>query len=179
MYLRDEKGRFSKGSNHSPEVLEKKRNNWLGEKNPNFGKHLSEITRKKLSIAHSGKKLSEEHIRKIVENNKNRIRSEAFKQKMSMITKGERNSQWKGGRRKQSGYIMCLKPNHPNSSKEGYVFEHRLVMEEFLGRYLKPEEIIHHKNEIRDDNRIENLMLFSNIAEHLKYHATLKKQKVI
>jgi hypothetical protein len=72
------------------------------------------------------------------------------------------------------GYIMILKPDHPFATKRGYVMEHRLVMEKHLGRYLTKDEEPHHENEIKDDNRIENLKLV-NRSQHRKIHAGLKK----
>ena len=71
---------------------------------------------------------------------------------------GEKHSQWKGGRKTSSmGYILIHSPDHPYRGKHKYVMEHRLVMEQYLKRYLKPSEKVHHKNGIRNDNRIENL----------------------
>ena len=69
-----------------------------------------------------------------------------------------------GGRRRTGhGYVYLLQPDHPSiaHSKTKYVAEHRLVMEAHLGRYLKREETVHHRNGIRDDNRIENLELWT------------------
>jgi len=60
------------------------------------------------------------------------------------------------------GYIMVYMPEHPYCNSNGYVREHRLVMEQRLGRYLRPEETVHHINEIRNDNRDENLELFAS-----------------
>jgi hypothetical protein len=56
---------------------------------------------------------------------------------------------------------MTWAPDHPRAGRGKYVFEHILVMEQLLGRYLQPEENVHHRNGIRDDNRPENLELWT------------------
>lgn len=68
------------------------------------------------------------------------------------------------------GYIIIKKPKHPLSNCNGYIKRCRLVMEKHLGRYLKPKEVVHHINEIKDDDKIENLKLFENETKHQKYH---------
>lgn len=77
---------------------------------------------------------------------------------------GSDNARWKGGRHKckRTGYVKLSgqwdNPNcHPTS---GSLLEHRVVMEKHLGRYLTKSETVHHRNGIRDDNRIENLELW-------------------
>lgn len=87
------------------------------------------------------------------------------------INHGETHPSFKGGRiRKPSGYIMVRCDGHPRALKEGqYVFEHVIVMEKHLGRYLTDNEVVHHKNHKRDDNRIENLQLMTK-KEHSKLH---------
>lgn len=71
-------------------------------------------------------------------------------------------SNWKGGvNRHASGYLKELAKGHPYADKNGYVMQHRLVMERTLGRTLLPKERVHHKNGVRSDNRPENLELWS------------------
>ncbi len=105
------------------------------------------------------------------------------REKMSKRMSGPNSISWKGGRIKDSrGYIWIHQKNHPHANKWGYVYEHRLVMEKHLGRYLELKEIVHHKGtryhigsiENRGDNRIKNLQLFKNNAEHHKHHKKLR-----
>ena len=77
---------------------------------------------------------------------------------------GPLSNSWKGGRRYHEGYILAYAPEHPNTVQNGYVLEHRLVMEKAVGRHLMRSETVHHKNGIRDDNRLENLELWH--SEH-------------
>lgn len=66
----------------------------------------------------------------------------------------------------KSGYVLVLCPGHPYANFHGYVREHRLVIEQIIGRYLQPGEVVHHRNGIKDDNRPENLHLYDSQARH-------------
>jgi len=75
---------------------------------------------------------------------------------------GPKHPNWKGGRYKDpNGYIRILEPGHLNANGRGYVLEHVLIISESLGRPLEKYEIVHHKNGVKDDNRIENLELWT------------------
>ena len=87
--------------------------------------------------------------------------------------KGERNNAWKGGEFKNSqGYIEVSLGGLPDEDlrltrgRKKTILKHHLVMSKQLGRSLESYEMVHHKNGIRDDNRIENLELLHYTAHH-------------
>lgn len=69
------------------------------------------------------------------------------------------------------------KRGYPTASKEGLIMEHRYIMEQHLGRPLTKNEVVHHKNGKKDDNRIENLELMT-IGEHTVMHNTGRKLSI-
>lgn len=104
-------------------------------------------------------KHTKEYKKKLGKRMKKYFRSPEIREKFSQRHLGSKNYFWKGGRTKNAmGYIRIYSPNHP-SSLHNYVLEHRLIMEKIIGRYLTRNEIVHHKNGIKDDNRPENLHL--------------------
>lgn len=82
---------------------------------------------------------------------------------------GKNHPLYKGGYSMDGGYRKVL------SGKGGYVKEHRKVVEETVGRKLKTDEIIHHINVNRSDNRIENLTILTK-SEHSLVHHYLRGQ---
>lgn len=82
------------------------------------------------------------------------------------------NPNWQGGKATSSdGYFIIKKPDHPFCDSQGYVKEHRLIIEKHLGRYLTQDEHVHHINENKKDNRIENLEVMTN-SQHRIFHQT-------
>lgn len=91
---------------------------------------------------------------------------------------GKDSSNWKGGKYKDNnGYIKIWidekSPYFGMKDSSRYIFRSRLVMAQSLGRLLTKSEVVHHRNEIVDDDRVENLKLFKNRTKHTVYHGKL------
>ena len=83
--------------------------------------------------------------------------------------KSEKSVSWKGGRTfDKHGYVRIYMPDHPDSVGN-YILEHRYIMEQHIGRRLDKQKHVHHINQNRSDNRIENLILME-IGEHSREH---------
>lgn len=83
----------------------------------------------------------------------------------------DKNPHWNGGRSVASnGYVKIKDAEHPCADPNGYVYEHRLVMEKSIGRFLTTKEVVHHVDGNRTNNSLENLVLFGSIAEHKSEH---------
>jgi len=88
--------------------------------------------------------------------------------------RAEKSPRWKGGRKvRKDGYTLVIAPpDHPYPSDSShdsvkYILEHRLVMEQHLGRYLLPTEVVHHIDGNPRNNDISNLRLYSSQSEHI------------
>lgn len=89
---------------------------------------------------------------------------------------GEKNHNWKGGKVLRNGYWSIKKLDHPFKDAHGYIFEHRLVMEEILGRYLKKNELVHHKDHNKLNNSPNNLELITR-KQHPNLHPRTRNKK--
>lgn len=86
----------------------------------------------------------------------NKMQRNSSKCRSCTSQKGFENANWRGGKiYHKKGYVMVRFGSR-------YIFQHIIVMEEFLERKLLPHENVHHKNGVRDDNRLENLELWSS-----------------
>jgi len=115
----------------------------------------------------------------VAEMNKGKKRSEAVRRILGDQKRGDKNPGWKGGRFKVAGgyietHLYKTDPFYRMAHTNGRVKEHRLIMARSLGRPLTEDETVHHINGQVDDNRIENLHLFSSHGEHSSYHNNLR-----
>jgi len=89
---------------------------------------------------------------------------------------GEEAPGYRGGTAYNRGYRKILSLEHPYRDKNGYVFEHRLVCEQLLGRYLTEDEIVHHRDGNPLNNEPGNLFIFYGHATHRTFHAAKNHQ---
>lgn len=89
----------------------------------------------------------------------------------------EKKNMWKIGKIvKNHEYLYARCPEHPFATSTGYVYLHRLIMENYLGRILRKDEVIHHKDLNGYNNKIENLLILSH-SEHSRLHMQIDKEK--
>lgn len=89
---------------------------------------------------------------------------------------GSLAANWKGGKRKTgSGYKQILMPEHPSSDCQGYVMEHTLIAEKNIGRQLTNEEVTHHIDGNKENNKEENIEVLSR-SQHVQLHFDATKE---
>ena len=124
--------------------------------------------RKAMVLYEEGKSLAE--VGRILDFSPTPIKNAFIKLKIHIRTRREAYHLWKtklnpnhipGRRLTKDGYVLIYKPEHPKATKHGDVREHRLVAEQKIGRILTDDEIPHHLNGIKNDNRPENLCVLS------------------
>jgi hypothetical protein len=89
---------------------------------------------------------------------------------------GARHYRWNGGKTLSHGYIKVFLPSHPTADCKGYTLQHRVVAEQMLGRLLCSNEVVHHLNGDRADNRPENLQVML-AGQHRAYHFTVSNPR--
>lgn len=95
-------------------------------------------------------------------------------QKMKGKT-GENAPNWKNGRIKNSeGYIKIYKSDRSHCNVMKYISEHRLIVEEVIGRVLKSRECVHHIDNDKTNNCKKNLVACNDWGYHQILHGRAK-----
>lgn len=132
------------------------------------------ITKEELEIAYYRNRMSMKSIAKEYNVSRGTIQSLMRKHGLKCRSRltalalrgGDRNHNWKGGRRITRGYVEVLQPNHNHAGQSHYVLEHVLVWEQTHGRALQKGWVVHHINGIKHDNRSDNLMAMPRKSHH-------------
>lgn len=95
------------------------------------------------------------------------------------MSRGANHPRWNGGRTVTTdGYVTIRMPEHPRATKtNGYVREHILIVEGALGRPLPGGAVVHHANEVRDDNANRNLVACQDNAYHSRLHQRMRARR--
>lgn len=117
-----------------------------------------------------GRKHTEEWKQKMSKRQRGRKLPEQWKNNIRKAKIGRKNPSYKGGKYIKGGYVLVSCRFHPRADKDGYVRQHFLVVEKYLGRFINPKEEIHHINKIRFDNRVKNLIVFKSKGYHKAFH---------
>lgn len=125
----------------------KKRPEMTGENHFYFGKHRSKEVKVKISNAKKGKPITQKH-----------------KDNISKAFTGNKHPNWKNGTNNWSGYKLIRR-------KGKYFREHRIIVEEIIGRPLTRKESVHHINEIKTNNNPSNLIAFTSESAHQRFHS--------
>ena len=88
---------------------------------------------------------------------------------------GTRHQRFKGkiAYGSQGKYFGVLSTDHPRADSKGYVMEHRLIMEKYIGRFLNDDEVVHHIDENPKNNDIANLQLMKK-KDHDQLHSVAR-----
>jgi hypothetical protein len=107
------------------------------------------------------------------------LKGHASKATSGSFKSGKDHPKWQGWRYagRHHKYRLLLLPNHPFADKRGYYREHRYVLEQKLGRYLTPNEEVHHIDGNGLNNDPSNLRLMKNKHYHLKLEHKLGTYK--
>lgn len=141
-----------------------------------MGKKKTESHARHIGDAKRGIPRTKECIEKIKRTSKGKRRSPDTEFKKGLIPwnkgmiglwSGEKNSNWKGGKSKDSyGYVLLKDLEHPHSHN-GYVREHRIIVENIIHRILAPWEEVHHIDKIKNHNSPGNLIAFTSKKWHV------------
>lgn len=141
----------------------------------NRGRKASPEARAKMSSASKGRVISPEARKKIGDAHRGRQLTPEHKAKIGDANRGEKSAAWNGGVIQLEGYSAAKCYGHPHANTGGYVMLHRLAMEQHLGRYLSPDETVHHIDGDKQNNNPANLMLFATTGDHTAHHHALRR----